>query len=197
MRNILIIAMLLVSSLAHSQSGEDLDLSITISDFVGTWKYENAQTNEIFIIKIAEPVNFYDNFSKEYAHYILGAYYYSKNNIVISDNLDIINRPIPSTINGELLERCPIACFIYGDEQNNLFLSFRDQSAYAQSEDTKLRIARIRGGGYKMYWKIERYDVLMLSFLHALDENEPAPEPFTVPTNVELIKVLEENDMDE
>ncbi len=193
MRNILIIAMLLVSSLAHSQSGEDLDLSITISDFVGTWKYENAQTNEIFIIKIAEPVKFYSNYRKEYSNCILGAYYYSKDNIVISDNLDTINKSIPNIISGELLNQCPIVCFIYGDEQNNLSLVFTDQSAYARSADTKLRVARIRGGGYKMYWKIERYDVLMLSFLHALDENEPAPEPFTVPTNVELIKVLEES----
>ena len=81
MKNLLtlIIIVLFTTAAATSTLAQtDRDLK----EFVGTWKYENPDSCEVFIIKLKTIVdNIYETM------YVYGNYSYSKNNLIIEDNL--------------------------------------------------------------------------------------------------------------
>ncbi len=191
MKKLFLLTFLLLSLVAYSQDSEPIDLSIKLDDFIGTWRYDNPETEEVFIIKLREPVSFFCDYDKEYAPIILGSYYYSKEGVVISDNLNVLNEFVPETIYS--LDDLPHAIIIYpfDDQQNELAFAFRDQTAYAESFWTFLIVKR-SGENYILKWHIRQDDILMNAITHAMDSTHRKFERFTVPTKLQLIKDLED-----
>ena len=152
---------------ANAQTEKDL------KDFVGTWKYENPDSCEVFIIKL----KIVNNPSNEKR--ICGNYSYSKNNSIIENNIhqfdtlnDIYSFPIfltpwpsyPSTkLNLCFFDRT----YEYGSYHETSFVELIDEK-----NETKLRWFMEIGGTY----------------VYEHDEEMP-PNHFSVPSDVVFTKV--------
>lgn len=63
------------------------------SNYIGTWKYETE--HEVFIIKIKEVGYIYQFRNPTPVHYLVGAYKYVKEGVVVYDYLDNLEKYIP------------------------------------------------------------------------------------------------------
>jgi len=74
--------------------------------FVGTWKYDNPQTNTSLIIKLKKVIKFYGENSDVYVDCLAGEYIYIENNMEIVNtiaNLNIQSNPYRNNIMGYLM----------------------------------------------------------------------------------------------
>ena len=70
------------------QLGGSLDL------YIGTWKYENTETNEVFIIKLKKFDNYNHLGTEEFGSIIIGEYSYSKNNETIHNSINDLQKAV-------------------------------------------------------------------------------------------------------
>ena len=145
-----------------------------LKEFVGTWKYENPDSCEVFIIKLKTIVdNIYETM------YVYGNYSYSKNNLIIEDNLHqfdtltnlalfpIILRPWYPSSSTKLTLDFFDETYEYGSYPETSFVELIDEK-----KETKLRWFMEIGGIY----------------VYEHDEEMP-PNHFSVPSDVIFTKV--------
>lgn len=73
-----------IATLAQAFTPVPIEVSLDL--YVGTWKYENLETNEVFTIKLKK----FDNYCTFYSNHgtiIIGEYSYTKNSITIHNSL--------------------------------------------------------------------------------------------------------------
>ena len=91
MKEVLIIVLSIVFSISLSaQEITPIPWDGSLDMYVGTWKYENTETDEVFIIKLKK----FDNFTALLSNFgtvLIGEYYHSKNGIILYDNLDYVS----------------------------------------------------------------------------------------------------------
>lgn len=153
-------------------------LDVTIDDYVGTWRYENPDSNEVFTIKLKKHTNTISQ--KEY-DCVIGTYSYTKNGVTIEDNMDQFNhlsRPYFS----------PIYAISYSNDFFSwLYLCFTDYAFKKETHSGRLSLIRARGGQFQLKWILEEEEG---SFIYFEDEEIPPYIPgFSVPEDVVLTKV--------
>ena len=167
---IAIIAILFITSTTtatYAQTERDL------KDFVGTWKYENPDSCEVFIIKLKIVDDPY------WEKLVCGNYSYSKNNIIIENNLPQFDTLTNTALHSIILRpwfqpssiklRLDFSDRTYGYD-SYLFTSFVE--LIDEKKETKLRWFMEIGGTY----------------VYEHDEEMP-PNHFSVPSNVIFTKV--------
>ena len=163
-----LIITILLSIAATAQTERDL------KEFVGTWKYENPDSCEVFIIKLKTIVH--DIYETKYVY---GNYSYSKNNVTIEDNLHqfdtlsdlalfpIILRPWYPYSSTKQTLRFSDRTYGYNSCLDTSFVELIDEK-----KETKLKWFMEIGGTY----------------VYEHDEEMP-PNHFSVPSNVIFTKV--------
>ena len=144
--------------------------------YVGTWKYENSETNEVFIIKLKK----FDNFTALVSNFgtvLIGEYYHSKNGIILYDNLDYVST---ITTNDQAI-RAPIRSFSINNDFNNLCLTVIDMTYYKATHGT-LSFSLGKENTYSLRWKIAESE-------GDFDIGPDYIEGLSIPTEMTLIKV--------
>ena len=168
---IAIIAILFITSTTtatYAQTERDL------KDFVGTWKYENPDSCEVFIIKLKIVDDPY------WEKLVCGNYSYSKNNVIIENNLQQFD-----TL-GELA-LFPIYLFPSNTSSNTKHtLSFSDRTygAYACPYTSFVELIHEKKD-IKLRWYMEEGEG---AIAYEPDEVIP-PDGFSVPSNIIFTKV--------
>ena len=145
-----------------------------LKEFVGTWKYENPDSCEVFIIKlkiIDDP---------DWGKTVCGNYSYSKNNVIIENNLQQFD-----TL-GELA-LFPIYLFPSNTSSNTKHtLSFSDRTygAYACPYTSFVELIHEKKD-IKLRWYMEEGEG---AIAYEPDEVIP-PDGFSVPSNIIFTKV--------
>lgn len=88
MKKIMIISVLLITATLTSLQAQDINSmnGEELANFYsGTWKYENTETKETFVMKLTNRLE--KDYFGEYYYTFYGAYSYSKNGKKIYDNL--------------------------------------------------------------------------------------------------------------
>ena len=167
---IAIIAILFITSTTtatYAQNDRDL------KEFVGTWKYENPDSCEVFIIKlkiIDDP---------DWGKTVCGNYSYSKNNVIIENNL-----PQFDTLNE--LALFPIYLFPSNTSSNTKHtLSFSDRT---YGYDSYLFTSFVELIDEKKETKLKWFMEIGGTYVYEHDEEMP-PNHFSVPSDVILTKV--------
>lgn len=78
---------------------------ITLDHYVGTWKYENANTKETFVVKLKKVIR-PEKPMLPSRECIVGTYSYIKDGVVILDNMDKFNMTWTD------IYTWPILCFL-------------------------------------------------------------------------------------
>lgn len=92
MKNIIIILVAVLSS--NNLVAQDYVKLYDFSNYIGTWKYETE--HEVFIMKIKEVGYIAKRKTPTPEHYLIGAYKYIKEGVVIYDYLDNLDKYIPN-----------------------------------------------------------------------------------------------------
>lgn len=173
MKNItLLIIAILGTTIVNAQSLPGLE------QFTGTWKYENPDSNEVFIIKLKTMT---DDFDGELC--VCGNYFYSKNNVVIEDNLsqfDTLADCSSYSINAYKSR-------VYDYLNTKLRLTFTDITYYNKFSGGVGSFIEIIPWKKEimLHWYLVEEEGSSYVYL----ENEPMPPyGFSVPTDVILIK---------
>ena len=173
MKTFISILFLIVALQANGQ----VFLGGAIDDYVGTWKYENPDSNEVFTIKLKKTIITTDN---ENFDCIIGTYSYTKNGTIIEDNM-----PQFSSITNPY--KAPICAKSYSNDFSSLFLYFVDYKFKKDTGSGKLSLILTRGGKYQLQWMLEEDEG---AEIYLPDEEIPPYIPgWSVPENVVLVKV--------
>ena len=173
MKNLLtlIIAILFTTAATiatYAQTDRDL------KEFVGTWKYENPDSCEVFIIKL----KIIDHPS--YGKRIHGNYSYSKNNVIIEDNLHQFDTLTDAYLFPIILR----PWYSYPSTKLNLSFSDRTYGAYACPYTSFVELIHEKKD-IKLRWYMEEGEG---AIAYEPDEVIP-PDGFSVPSNVIFTKV--------
>ena len=178
MKEVLIIVLSIVFSISLSAqeitpipSGGSLDL------YVGTWKYENSETNEEFIIKLRKFDNYTTVLGSNFGTVLIGEYYHSKNGIISYNNLDYVST---ITTNDQAI-RAPIRSFSINNDYNNLCLTVIDMTYYKATHGT-LSFSLGKENTNSLRWKIVEEE-------GDFDIGPDYIEGLSIPTEMTLIKI--------
>jgi len=181
MKTLITIILASVCSLSlYAQHTANLDF------FVGTWRYENPQTGEEFILKLRKTSHLLTPSDAFATEYVVGAYTYKKSGQTIIDcmdkfdqNLHIHTMPIRAT--NSVINQSWV-------NPNRLRMSVFDYGKFAPNGDAKrtgsnelLIVSSITPNQIRWILKNDRGPVL---------EEEAAPLEFSIPTDIILTRVL-------
>lgn len=165
-----------IATLAQEITPIPLEGSLDL--YVGTWKYENSETNEVFIVKLQK----FDNYTltSNCGTVIIGEYSYSKDDITIYNGINNLQNV---TSNNDAFN---VSIHAFGDhdsqDYSNLGVWVRDKT-YIKTPSGTLKFALSRTS-HTLIWKINEnagdYDIL---------EGDDTPEGLSIPSNIVLIKV--------
>ena len=177
MKEVLIIVFsILLSFSISAQEITPIPSNGSLDMYVGTWKYENTETDEVFIIKLKK----FDNFTALVSNFgtvLIGEYYHSKNGIILYDNLDYVST---ITTNDQAI-RAPIRSFSINNDFNNLCLTVIDMTYYKATHGT-LSFSLGKENTHSLRWKIEEEE-------GDFDIGPDYIEGLSIPTEMTLIKV--------
>ena len=173
---ILIVFSILFSISLSAQEITPIPLGGSLDLYVGTWKYENSETNEVFIIKLKK----FDNFTALVSNFgtvLIGEYYHSKNGIILYDNLDYVST---ITTNNQAI-KTSILCTHKNQDFMNLSLAVSDRTYHKATEGT-LSFSLGKENTYSLRWKIAESE-------GDFDIGPDYIEGLSIPTEITLIKV--------
>ena len=178
MKEVLIIVLSIVFSISLSaQEITPIPLDGSLDLYVGTWKYENSETNEEFIIKLRKFDNYTSVLGSNFGTVLIGEYYHSKNGIISYNNLDYIST---ITTNDQAI-RAPIICFGINNNYNILHISVIDMSHHKATEGT-LSFSLGKENTSSLRWKIAESE-------GDFDIGPDYIEGISIPTEMTLIKI--------
>ena len=172
-----ILSFFIFPHISSAQEFDPIPLGDSLDLYVGTWKYENTETGEVFIVKLKK----FDNFtilSHNFGTVLIGEYSYKKNGITIYDNIDSVSG---ITTNNQAV-KTSILCTgkLY---HNNLSLSVSDKTYY-KAASGKLSYSLIRNNVHTLTWKIAESE-------GDFDVGPDYKEGLSIPSDIVLIKVEE------
>ena len=178
MKEVLIIVFsILLSFSLSAQEITPIPLDGSLDLYVGTWKYENTETDEVFIIKLKKFDNYTSVLGSNFGTVLIGEYYHSKNGIISYNNLDYIST---ITTNDQAI-RAPIRSFSINNDFNNLCLTVIDMTYYKATHGT-LSFSLGKENTYSLRWKIEEEE-------GDFDIGPDYIEGLSIPTEMTLIKI--------
>ena len=180
MKIIGILVIIIVTSIkSFSQEFDPIPLEGSLDLYVGTWKYENTETGEVFIVKLKKFENYTTVSNANFGTVLIGEYFYSKTGAVIYDNLDSIS---DITTNNQAL-KTSILSFDINRNYNILHLSVIDET-FGKTASGELSYSLIRNNTHTLKWKIAESE-------GDFDVGPDYKEGLSIPSDIVLIKVEE------
>ena len=176
-KSIFLIIYLLFAYISSAQEFDPIPLEGSLDLYVGTWKYENTETGEVFIVKLTK----FDNFtilSHNFGTVLIGEYSYKKNGISIYNSIDSVSG---ITTNNQAI-KTSILC-TGKQNYNHLSLSVSDKTYY-KAASGKLSYSLIRNNTHTLKWKIAESE-------GDFDVGPDYKEGLSIPSDIVLIKVEE------
>ena len=164
----------------HISSAQEFDpipLGGSLDLYVGSWKYENTETDEVFIIKLKKFEN-YTALGSNFGTVLIGEYYHYKNGVISYNNLDYVST---ITTNDQAI-RAPIRSFSINNDFNNLCLTVIDMTYYKATHGT-LSFSLGKENTNSLRWKIEEEEE------GDFDIGPDYIEGLSIPTEMTLIKI--------
>lgn len=173
------VIIILASAKSFSQEFNPILLEGSLDLYVGTWKYENAETEEVFIIKLKKFENYTTLTNTNFGTVLIGEYFYSKMGTVIYDNLDYISG---ITANHQAINTS-ILCFDINQNYANLYLSVIDE-VFGKAASGELRYSLTRKNTHTLKWEIAESE-------GDFDIGPDYQEGLSIPSDITLVKVSE------
>jgi len=179
---VLLCAILLCGLSANAQTS--MSFTDSLKMYEGTWKYENTQNAEIFIIKLA----MYSSLKYgETCYDYLGTYSYRKNG---KEVFNVLNTTFPAaqtsyldiTLKEASLFPIWLGCNKYA---NALNLYFRDHVYKKYEDGGYVQLLSTKAGDEKLLWYPQNGEGVRVYVTGEPEE----PEGFSVPVNVVMTKV--------
>ena len=170
-----ILSFFIFPHISSAQEFDPIPLGGSLDLYVGTWKYENAETNEVFIVKLKKFEN-YTTLGSNFGTVLIGEYYHYKNGIISYNNLDYVST---ITTNDQAI-RAPIRSFSINNDFNNLCLTVIDMTYYKATHGT-LSFSLGKENTNSLRWKIEEEG--------DFDIGPDYIEGLSIPTEMTLIKI--------
>ena len=178
MKEVLIIVFSILLSFSMSaQEITPIPLDGSLDLYVGTWKYENSETNEEFIIKLRKFDNYTTVLGSNFGTVLIGEYYHSKNGIILYDNLDYVST---ITTNNQAI-KTSILCTHKNQDFMNLSLAVSDRTYHKATEGT-LSFSLGKENTYSLRWKIAESE-------GDFDIGPDYIEGLSIPTEMTLFKI--------
>ena len=153
--------------------------------YEGTWKYENTQTKEIFIIKLTQ---FTDHSQSNVRYGYLGTYSYYKNSseVVNSHGIKMPLNYLTAyySIPLEVTFKIPIALYCMGGA-SKLCLGFHDLTYKKYEAGGYVQLLSTKAGDEKLLWYPQNGEGVRTYIVGEPEE----PDGFSVPVNVVMTKV--------
>ena len=154
---------------------QNIFLGGKLEDYIGTWKYENKESNIVFTIKLKKTkMTLLD---KEY-DCAIGTYSMVKDGVTISSNMeefDNLSEPYGA----------PIRVVDYDQIYATLRLSFNDDLFKKHTASGTLALIPVKNGKFNLQWTLKEDEG---DYVYDWNEVIP-PSGFSVPDNVVLVKV--------
>ena len=154
---------------------QNIFLGGSIDDYVGTWRYENQDSNLVFTIKLKKSEMTPNE--KTYPC-VVGTYTLTKNGVIITDNMQKFDR-LTSPYS------YPISGLDYNEIYNELELGFSDELYDKFTGSGVLALIPLKQGKFNLQWILKEDEGVEF---YDWDEVIP-PSGFSVPDNVVLVKV--------
>ena len=180
-RLIITLITVLICSQLSAQSMTNAD---SLALYEGTWKYENASTHEVFIMKLSKLSYINGIFQEQFENY-LGTYSYTRNNAVIFDNLSLIDKYGPASVLSVAEGRkipISIANWIYKGETAFGFMDF----VLKKTGEGEIKLISTAKGVEKISWHLHDSEG---TYGTKVGEKPDYVEGFSVPTRMILTKV--------
>ena len=182
-RIIVVLGIMLLCGLS-ARAQNSLSYKDSLDIYEGTWKYENANTKEIFIIKLKE---FTDHKDNDVNYNFFGTYSYSKGGVEITNThnvslpLKYLNNYTDIPLNE--LSNVPIWIDCWCAKKSGLY--FMDKKYNKNEGGGYVQLLSTKAGDEKLLWYPQNGEGV-----RAYVTGEPEePEGFSVPVNVVMTKV--------
>ena len=171
-----ILSFFIFPHISSAQEFDPIPLGGSLDLYVGTWKYENTETDEVFIIKLKKFEN-YTALRSNFGTVLIGEYYHYKNGVISYNNLDYVST---ITTNDQAI-RAPIRSFSINNDFNNLCLTVIDMTYYKATHGT-LSFSLGKENTNSLRWKIEEEE-------GDFDIGPDYIEGLSIPTEMTLFKI--------
>lgn len=171
-KTVLLVLCYLSASFLYSQN---IFLGGSIDDYVGTWRYENKDSNLVFTIKLKKSEMTPNE--KTY-QCVVGTYAMTRNGITVVDNMkkfDILSSP----------HQYPISGVDFKDVYDRLDLGFIDDLYGKYTVSGTLSLIPLKDGKFNLRWILKEEEG---DFVYDWNEVIP-PSGFSVPDNIVLVKI--------
>ena len=179
-----ILSFFMFPHISSAQEFDPIPLGGSLDLYVGTWKYENAETNEIFIVRLKKFDNYNHLGAEEFGSIIIGEYSYSRNNETIHNSINNLQKVVS---NEDAFDASIKGFGNHKDQDYNKLKVWLCDRSYVKvtSGDMQVSIGR---KGYTLLWKMSEntgdHDVFDLI-------NDGTPSGLSIPSDIVLIKVEE------
>ena len=185
MKKIIVLLSIILLCGLNVKAQNSISFTDSLKIYEGTWKYENTQTKEIFIIKLTQ---FTDHSQSNVRYGYLGTYSYYKNSseVVNSHGIKIPLNYLTAyySIPWEMISKIPIQLFCH-DYAEKLDLGFDDLTYKKYEAGGYVQLLSTKAGDEKLLWYPQNGEGVILDII-----GEPErPDGFSVPVNVVMTKV--------
>ena len=164
--------------ISSAQEFDPIPLGGSLDLYVGTWKYENTETGEVFIVKLKKFDN-YTAINVNFGTVLIGEYSYKKNGITIYDNIDSVS----GIATNNQAVRTSVKCSSANQNFAKLRLSVIDRE-YQKIANGTLQFSLEHNNSYSLNWKIAESE-------GDFDVGPDYKEGLSIPSDIVLIKVEE------
>lgn len=146
----------------------------SIDDYVGTWRYENKDSNLVFTIKLKKSEMTPNE--KTY-QCVVGTYAMTRNGVTVVDNMefDILSNWF----------KYPISCVDFNEIYDKLSLGFVDDLYEKNTVSGTLSLIPLKDGKFNLQWILKEDEG---DYVYDWNEVIP-PSGFSVPDNIVLVKI--------
>ena len=182
-RIIVVLGIMLLCGLS-ARAQNSLSYKDSLDIYEGTWKYENANTKEIFIIKLKE---FTDHKDNDVNYNFFGTYSYSKGGVEITNThnvslpLKYLNNYTDIPLNE--LSNVPIWIDCWCAKKSGLY--FMDKKYNKNEGGGYVQLLSTKAGDEKLLWYPQNGEGVRTYIVGEPEE----PDGFSVPVNVVMTKV--------
>ena len=183
MKKIVFILLLNIVSIAGYSQNEIFDY------YIGSWKWENAQTGDSFEIILRKSTYIKsESFGGGSEDCIIGVYKYVRNGIVIIDNFSVIEQVLGNAIFYPIFAKIPQSI------TDIMFFKVKDYGKVNSFGKPKVlgtkecKLAFVSSNPKQLRWDLTRVDKENWDVLWVADERQIFPEGTSLPTNIILTK---------